>query len=175
MAEIKKKIFDLKKDMLFTNSLKKKITKNIINTPRTFRTDVFLLPVDNNLQLTSRTNKSVHFENEELVKVKDENNNNIVQSTPRTEKYIKLLNSIDMPPLSSRSDMSIESKALNLSLPLSLDPLLNIDSYYNNDLNTNRLERQSSRSEQSLKTNEDFLLEYELESYFISKKKQNIF
>ena len=169
LSEIKKKVLELKKDMLFTNSLKKKITKNIINTPRSFRSDDILLPInkDNNLQLTSRTNKSVHFNDGNNQNENDENNdygfNNSFINTPRTEKYLKLLTEIDLLPLSSRSDTLSYSKALNLSLPLSLDPMSTLESYYNAE-NNSSIEKKLSKSVQSLEdiNNEEFLVEYVL-------------
>ena len=165
LAEIKKKILELKKDMIFTNSLKTKITKNLLNTPRTHRSDNILIPInENNLQLTNRTNKSVRFDDNEDFVVDsnpDDMNKTGLSINPLTMKYTKLLGEIDMPiPLSSRSDTSIHSKALNLSLPLSLDPMSTLDSNYKNTIN--KFEIESSRSVQSLDApkDEEFLVEY---------------
>ena len=173
LAEIKKKILELKKDMIFTNSLKNKITKNIINTPRTHRSDDLLLPIstikENNLQLTNRTNKSVHFD-DTLINNKidnDETKNSLTLTNPLTERYIRLLNTIDIPvPLSARSDTSIHSKYLNLSLPLTLDPISTLDTHRSMD-NLNITENQTARSVQSSDTskNEDFLTEYVISGF----------
>jgi hypothetical protein len=145
LAEIKKKILELKKDMVFTNSLKTKITQNLLNTPR-----------------TNRTNKSVRFDDDDdyFEDRYEFNKTNSSSINPLTKKYTKLLDELDIPiPLSSRSDTSIHSKALNLSLPLSLDPMSTLDSHHKNTIN--RLEIETSRSVQSLDApkNEEFLVE----------------
>jgi DNA-directed RNA polymerase beta' subunit len=163
LAEIKKKILELKKDMVFTNSLKTKITQNLLNTPRTHRSDNFLIPInEDNLQLTNRTNKSVRFDDDDdyFEDRYEFNKTNSSSINPLTKKYTKLLDELDIPiPLSSRSDTSIHSKALNLSLPLSLDPMSTLDSHHKNTIN--RLEIETSRSVQSLDApkNEEFLVE----------------
>lgn len=122
LLETKKKIIELKKEMLYNKTLSDKLNDSdlmLLNNSNTFRTDDYYLTLNSN-----RTSKSVKFHDED-----DNNNNNdendntnnkqldYLTNKATTDRYKKLTDFVNQTTFRSAENFKF-TDTLNLSLPI---------------------------------------------------------